>query len=178
LSTTKEPRVPGSGDPPEARDATVDRINAAHERLMSLLTSIHTSDFLEIHVTMSQAKVLYLVASVGEMHMSTLPALLGVSLSTVSGTVDRLVDHGLLDRREDPADRRQVVLRPTDAGVAAIDRFRDLNARQLRELLDRIDSPGLAEIEHSYGLLVEAAASLAGGAGDASQPAPYRKGTL
>ena len=42
--------------------------------------------------------------------MSDLVARLGVSLSTVSGLVDRVVDHGLATRREDPADRRQVVV--------------------------------------------------------------------
>ena len=177
----KKQRVTDAAGADEVRDATVDRINAAHQRLMGFLTSTHTTDFLGIDVTMSQAKVLYLVASAGEMHMSALPPLLGVSLSTVSGTVDRLVDHGLLDRREDRSDRRQVIVRPTDGGIAAIDRFRDLNARQLRELLDRIDLHGLAQIEHSYGLLVEAAASLAGDIGDVAPGAldsPQRKGTL
>lgn len=154
--------TPDVGDRVAAREAAAARINAAHERLMGLIASWHAAEFLEIDVTMSQAKVLYLVATAGEMHMAALPALLGISLSTVSSTVDRLVEHGLLDRRPDPADRRQVVLRPTEAGIAAVDRFHDLNARALRQLLDRVDLPGLAHIEQSYTLLVEAAASIAG----------------
>ena len=77
---------------------------------------------------MPQAKLLYLLGASGELHMSDLVQRLGVSLSTVSGLVDRVVDHGLATRREDPADRRQVVVGLTPAGAAFIDRFRELNA--------------------------------------------------
>jgi DNA-binding MarR family transcriptional regulator len=167
LSQTKEPYAPGASGAAAERDARLARIQAAHERLMALLTATHTAEFLEVGMTMSQAKVLYLVASAGEVHMSELPARLGVSLSTVSGVVDRLVDHDLVDRREDPADRRQVILRPTPAGVAAMEHFRDLNARQLRELLDRVDPAHLPQIERAYALLVEAAAAMPGIAGQA-----------
>jgi DNA-binding MarR family transcriptional regulator len=169
LSQTKESSggtaEPDGGPPGRAasggeRDARLARIQAAHERLMTLLAATHTAEFLEVGMTMSQAKVLYLVASAGEIHMAELPARLGVSLSTVSGLVDRLVDHGLVDRREDPADRRQVLVRPTEGGMAAMDRFHDLNARQLRGLLDRVDPADLPQIERAYALLVEAAASL------------------
>ena len=178
LSETKEPYAPDAASRDAERDAMVDRIQAAHERLMTLLTATHTPDFLEVGVTMSQAKVLYLVASAGEVHMSELPSRLGVSLSTVSGLVDRLVDHELVDRREDPADRRQALLRPTPGGRAAMDRFRDLNARQLRELLDRVDPADLTQIERAYSILVEAAAFLTAAPVDASHPTPQRKGAL
>ncbi|MCU0506550.1 MAG: MarR family transcriptional regulator [Chloroflexi bacterium] len=174
MSQTKEPYrgaagarlAPGAGGTggapgaPGDRDARLARIQAAHERLMTLLAATHTAEFLEVGMTMSQAKVLYLVASAGEIHMAELPARLGVSLSTVSGLVDRLVDHDLVDRREDPADRRQVIVRPTAGGLAAMDRFHDLNARQLRELLDRVDPADLPQVERAYAVLVDAAASM------------------
>jgi DNA-binding MarR family transcriptional regulator len=166
-----------AGPTPEERESAVRRITEAHERLMHLLSAGHSADFVEMPMTMSQAKVLYLVASAGEIHMAELPGRLGVSLSTVSGLVDRLVDHGLLVRREDPADRRQVVVGMTEAGVAAIERFRELNVRQLRELLDRVEPIALPDVERGYAILVEAAAALAGSSG-ASHPAPDRKGTL
>jgi DNA-binding MarR family transcriptional regulator len=145
---------------------------------MHLLSAVHSADFLEVSVTMSQAKLLYVVAAAGEMHMAELPPRLGVSLSTVSGLVDRLVDQGLLARREDRADRRQVVVAPTEAGVAAIERFRELNVRQLRELLENVDPAVLADLVRVYAALVEAAASLAGRAGDASRTTLQRKEAL
>ena len=84
---------------------------------------------------MAQAKVLYVVLAAGELRMSELAARLGVSSRTASGLVDRLVELGLLSRHDDPADRRQVVVATTPEAVALLERFRELNQRQLRELL-------------------------------------------
>ena len=122
---------------PTDRAAAVEAVIAGYEALMRSLAESHAPEFLEIAVTMPQAKLLYLLGASGDLHMSDLVARLGVSLSTVSGLVDRIVDQGLATRREDPADRRQVVVALTDRGAAFIDRFRDLNARQMRELLAR-----------------------------------------
>ena len=77
---------------------------------MQRLADSHAPEFLEIDITMPQAKLLYLLGASGDLHMSDIVARLGVSLSTVSGLVDRVVDHGLATRREDRADRRQVVV--------------------------------------------------------------------
>jgi DNA-binding MarR family transcriptional regulator len=175
---TNERAATAAGDTPADREATTRRIMEAHDRLMHLLSAVHSADFLEVTVTMSQAKLLYVVAAAGEMHMAELPLRLGVSLSTVSGLVDRLVDQGLLARREDRVDRRQVVVAPTDSGVAAIERFRELNVRQLRELLEHVDPDVLDDLVRVYTALVEAATSLAGGAGDASHTAIQRKEAL
>ena len=79
---------------------------------MQRLADSHAPEFLEIAVTMPQAKLLYLLGAAGDLHMSDLVHRLGVSLSTISGLVDRVVDQGLAVRREDPIDRRQVVVGP------------------------------------------------------------------
>ncbi len=124
---------------------------------MQRLADSHAPEFLEIAITMPQAKVLYLLGAAGELHMSALVARLGVSLSTVSGLVDRVVDHGLATRREDPVDRRQVLVGLTPAGTAFIDRFRELNARQMRELLERLDDAELAQVRAALSALARVA---------------------
>jgi DNA-binding MarR family transcriptional regulator len=129
------------------RTTAIDGLVAGFERLMQRLADNHAADFLEIAVTMPQAKLLYLLGAVGDLHMSELVTRLGVSLSTVSGLVDRVVDAGLANRREDAADRRQVVVSLTPAGAAFIDRFRELNARQMRELLGELDDTGLGHVQ-------------------------------
>jgi DNA-binding MarR family transcriptional regulator len=113
---------------------------------------------LEVAVTMSQAKVLYLAAASQGVRMSELAARLGVSISTTSGLVDRLVDHGLLARHDDPADRRQVVVTITPTGRADLERFRELNAAQLRRVLERLGDPELDVVERATSLLAAAAA--------------------
>jgi DNA-binding MarR family transcriptional regulator len=142
---------------PSDRDAMVERVLAEYETLMQRLAGTHAPEFLEIDVTMPQAKVLYLLGAAGELHMSALVAHLGVSLSTVSGLVDRVVDHGLATRHDDPADRRQVVVGLTPAGSAFIDRFRELNARQMRDLLGHLGDAELADVGRAFATLTEAA---------------------
>ncbi len=67
-------------------------------------------------VTMPQLRVLVMVQDSGPLNMSTVADGLGVSPSNASRTCDRLVRGCLLDRREDPADRRNVALTLTPAG--------------------------------------------------------------
>ena len=128
---------------------------------MHQLAGGHAPEFLEIAVTMPQAKLLYLLSALGDLHMSDLVIRLGVSLSTVSGLVDRVVESGLAARREDPVDRRQVVVSLTTAGASFIDRFRELNARQMRALLDHLSDGELADLRRTLDALSRAAALLA-----------------
>jgi len=139
------------------RAAAIDDVIAGYEALMQRLADSHAPEFLEIDITMPQAKLLYLLGASGELHMSALVQRLGVSLSTVSGLVDRVVDHGLATRREDPADRRQVLVGLTAAGTTFIDRFRELNARQMRELLEQLDETELDHLRTALTALTRAA---------------------
>lgn len=152
------------------RDALVDRVVAAYETLMHRVASAHAPEFVGVGVTMSQAKVLYIVQAEPDMRMSDLAGRLGVTLPSMSGVVDRLVDQGLLTRRDDPADRRQALVRISDAGVDQLELLRELNARQVRTLVARLDIADLAVLEHAIDVL-SAAAAAAAGRGDVS-PSP------
>lgn len=144
--------------PDEAgRAARIERVLASYELLMHRVASWHAPDFMGVAVTMSQAKVLYLVAAARGMRMSELAGRLGVSISTTSGLVDRLVDHGLLARHDDPADRRQVVVTITPTGSADLERFRELGAAQMRRLLERLGDSELDVVERATVLLIAAA---------------------
>ena len=112
--------------------AAIDAVVACYEALMHRLIQGHAPEFTEVGITMAQAKVLYVVMAAGELRMSELAARLGVGSSSASGLVDRLVELGLLRRHDDPADRRQVVVTTTPEAVAMLERFRELDQRQLR----------------------------------------------
>ncbi len=130
---------------------------AGYEALMHSLAELHAPEFLEIAITMPQAKLLYLLGASGDLHMSDLVIRLGVSLSTVSGLVDRIVDQGLASRHEDPVDRRQVVVGLTHRGKTFIEHFRDLNAVQMRALLDLVDDDQLVTVRQALTALASAA---------------------
>jgi DNA-binding MarR family transcriptional regulator len=146
--------------PPGSRAEALERTVALVGELMHVLQQQRVPAFLEIGITMSQAKVLFVVSAAGEMHMSALAERIGVSLSTVSGIVDRLVDHELLVRHDDPTDRRQVVVSATEAGVALTERFRDLNSLIIRSLLGSLSGSDLAVIERAVTILSRAVAAI------------------
>lgn len=162
-----------------SRFQVIDQVLAGYDRLMHRLADSHTPEFLEIAVTMPQAKLLYLLGASGAMHMADLVVRLGVSLSTVSGLVDRIVDHGLASRRDDPDDRRQVVVELTPAGTDFIDRFRELNARQMRGLLELLDDADLEHIRLGLDALSRATtlqrSRIGAGPSSPTDPTPARK---
>jgi DNA-binding MarR family transcriptional regulator len=92
---------------------------------------------------MAQAKVLFLVRATGSIQMSDLVARLGVTVPTVTGIVDRLVERELVVRRGTPEDRRRVILEITPSGVELIDGMRELSAGQLRSLVAVMDEAEL-----------------------------------
>jgi DNA-binding MarR family transcriptional regulator len=114
--------------------------------LMRRVAGWHAPEFIGIDVTMSQAKALYLVSVQPGIGMSALAAQLGVGLSAVSGLVDRLVEHGYIERTEDLADRRQQLLTVTPAGAGVVEHIRELNAAQLRKLLDGFSAAELGAL--------------------------------
>jgi DNA-binding MarR family transcriptional regulator len=78
--------------------------------------------FEELDLTLTQVKALAALAH-DEHTVKELAERLGLSLPGASRAVDALVDRDLLDRREDPADRRQKRLSATDAGRDALQRL-------------------------------------------------------
>ncbi|HLG50106.1 MAG TPA: MarR family transcriptional regulator [Chloroflexota bacterium] len=91
-----------------------------------------------LDITMPQLKTLLTLYSLEKASMSELAEALGTGVSTITGIFDRLVEHGLVVREEDPHDRRVVVGRLTPAGAEVVDRFhltaRDRLGRVLAEL--------------------------------------------
>lgn len=145
--------------PPDEADrvAQIDRVVSSYELLMHRIASWHAPDLMEVAVTMSQAKALYVVAASQGMRMSELAVRLGVSISTTSGLVNRLVDHGLVARHDDPADRRQVLVTITPTGNADLERFRELSAAHMRRLLAELGDAELVVVERATVLLAAAA---------------------
>jgi DNA-binding MarR family transcriptional regulator len=78
--------------------------------------------FEELDLSLTQVKAL-VALSHDELSVKELAERLGLSLPGASRAVDALVSRELLDRREDPDDRRQKRLRCTDSGLEALRRL-------------------------------------------------------
>jgi DNA-binding MarR family transcriptional regulator len=71
---------------------------------------------VEDRVTLPQFRVLVMIASRGRQNLGSVARELGVHASNVTRLCDRLVEAGLIQRSDDPADRRNLVLGLTAAG--------------------------------------------------------------
>jgi DNA-binding MarR family transcriptional regulator len=132
---------------------------AAYDRLHRLLAPMHASDLLDLDLTVAQLKTLYVAAAAGPIRMSELAVRLGTAASTTSEVVDRLVQVELLERTDDPSDRRQVLVLATPGARERLDRINELGRDRLRELLATLPSADdLGTIERAIHLLTEAAA--------------------
>ena len=120
---------------------------------MQRLIGGHAPEFTEVGVTMAQAKVLYVVMAAGELRLSELAGRLGIGSSSASELVERLVELGFLRRHDDPTDRRQVVITATPVATALLERFRELNERQLRALLATLDADELVVVDRAIEVL-------------------------
>jgi DNA-binding MarR family transcriptional regulator len=128
--------------------------------IMRHVSGWHLPEFLAVDVTMSQAKLLHLVSAQPGIGMSALAARLGVGLSAVSSLVDRLVEHGYIERNEDPSDRRQQLVTPTPAGEAVMDRMRQVNLEHMRILLVGLSDGDLRALRTGLSALARRAASI------------------
>ncbi len=64
---------------------------------------------------------------------------LAITPPAATKTVDRLVGKGLVDRREDPDDRRQHLLTLTEAGSALLERIKKVQQDRLGAVLGRME---------------------------------------
>jgi DNA-binding MarR family transcriptional regulator len=71
---------------------------------------------LEDTVTVPQFRTLVVLDTHGQMNLNTLSGLLDVTPSTALRMIDRLLVSALVTRRDNPANRREVLLELTDEG--------------------------------------------------------------
>jgi DNA-binding MarR family transcriptional regulator len=119
---------------------------------------------------MAQTKVLFVLHHDGPSRVSHLADVLGVAAPSMTGTLERLVRQGLVERRDDPSDRRLVIIAPTTAGQALVERLQQGRRAQLVAALERLEPATLDDLERSLTALLHAMAALEGSAKPAVAP--------
>lgn len=113
--------------------------------------------WLGLNLTIAQLKTLFVISNRGSTNSRTLAEALAVTPSNVTGIVDRLVEHELVSRQEDPKDRRALQLRVTDKGETLLAGLRERRMTHLSEMLALLDSGELATVAQGLVLLAKAA---------------------
>ena len=141
----------------ETRFEIIARIVELNQRLWRSMQDDRSADWLSVDLTMPQLKVLLTAFHAGGSTSSQLARVLGVGLSTVTGIVDRLCEHGLVSRYEDPDDRRVTRVALTDEGQALMQRLHRDTSDRMARLLARLDAEALRTVERAARYMLEAA---------------------
>jgi MarR family transcriptional regulator, organic hydroperoxide resistance regulator len=125
---------------------------AAEEAVASLqpvigsLRCAGSQRLVRLGVSMTHFNVLTLLRHHDAMPMSRLADVIGTSLPSATGVVDRMEERGLVERVRVPDDRRVVLVRPTQAGLDLVDEAELIGSDLFRRALGRLESRDLDDL--------------------------------
>ena len=127
-------------EPSRPANPTTQRLIEDLEVIFRLLRPAIADDWFTVDLTMPQLRALFALRRHGDCRMGIVAGQLGTSLSTATGVIDRLVERGLVERWQDPDDRRSNVCRLTSDGVDLAERLLNLRRRAWEERLNELTS--------------------------------------
>ncbi len=89
----------------------------------------------------------------GPMTMGRLAEHEGIAKPSVTGIVGRLVDKGLVEKREDPSDRRSSIVAMTPEGSQLLEQRRRERTAYLSRRIEGLDDEDRAALERAVVLL-------------------------
>jgi DNA-binding MarR family transcriptional regulator len=113
---------------------------------------------VEDRVTLPQLRVLVMIASRGPQNLGSVAQGLGVHPSNATRTCDKLVNAGLLHRSDDPADRRNLILRLTPSGRGLVQTVTEHRRAAIENILAKMP----AQLRHDLVPPLRALAEAAG----------------
>jgi DNA-binding MarR family transcriptional regulator len=141
--------------PTQADKSVLDAVLTASRALVAMAAR-SLSDLGE-EVTLTQYRSLVVIASRGPQGVASLAEAVAVAPPTVSRLVDRLARKGLVRRRADRHDRRQVRIGLTEAGRSLVDQVTERRRREIATLLTSIPLEVQQPMAAGLRLLAEAA---------------------
>ena len=132
-------------------------IVGGQQRLQHLFAYDRSDPLFSSQLTMPQLKILLLLHRLGDTSGRELAGLLGVSLATMSGMVDRLVAHDLVTRTEDPTDRRVRRITLSSTGADMITTIITAGTEKQTRLLKRLTDGELRIVAEAMEAMVRVA---------------------
>ena len=133
-----------------------------HEGIEMILAPIIQDfmHFMKLHgLSTSQVHALMYIYHTGECQVSDIGTLAGASNAAASQLVERLVQQGLVERKEDPANRRTKILRLTEKGESLI-RGNVPRNHFLIAVLDSLSDDQRKTVQSAFDILTQAAQRL------------------
>ncbi len=136
------------------------------------------SEALCCGVTMPQCHAILEIGKAGELNLKDLAARLGLDNSTLSRTVESLVQDALADRSPSKEDRRATVIRLNEKGRSALDRINSTWNQICRDMFRSIPREKHQQLIESVSIVAELLTGCCGGQCSTSEPDAKRKPEL
>ena len=133
------------------------------------------SEALCCGVTLPQCHVILEIGKAGELNLKDLAARLGLDNSTLSRTVESLVQDGLADRTPSEEDRRATVIRLNEKGRAALDRINSTWNQICRNMFRSIPREKHDQLTESVSIIAELLTGCCRGQCSTNEPAIKKK---
>jgi DNA-binding MarR family transcriptional regulator len=142
----------GSGQSPED---LVTAILTASRVLLGV--SVRSLGAVGDTVTLPQFRTLVVLDGHGEMSLGALAEALGVNASSALRMIDRLLVTDLVTRRQNPENRRQVLIGLTPAGAALVRRATNVRRREIARVVEKMHDGQRADLVRALRSFAEAA---------------------
>ncbi|HEX5828816.1 MAG TPA: MarR family transcriptional regulator, partial [Candidatus Limnocylindrales bacterium] len=122
---------------PRSREAAEAAV-ASLGRAVGSLRCAGSQRLVRLGISMTHFHVLTLLRHHDAMAMGRLAEILDASMSSTTGIIDRMEERGLVERVRVPDDRRVVLVRPTDQGLALIDEAELVKSEVMAQAIARL----------------------------------------
>lgn len=130
----------------ESVDEITDALLAASRLLVAF--SARSIALVDESITIPQFRTLVILSTRGSSNVVTLSNALDVQPSTAARMVDRLVAAGLVNRKQNPESRRELIIELTTLGQRVVDRVTGHRRREIAAVVERMpeaDRAGLVK---------------------------------
>jgi len=136
---------------------SVDEALIAYKKVHRALLTSTASRWRHLDISMQQLRAIYLLRDEEVATVGRLAELFGFLLPAASVLADRLVRAGYVERHEDTADRRRVLLSLTRAGIHLVTELREGSHSHLRRWMSQLSPEDLAALTRGWRALADVA---------------------
>ena len=112
-------------------------------------------EWLASDMTVAQLRVMLFLHEEGPSRMGTIASSLGITISTATGIVENLVRKGLVERNDDPNDRRLVICTLSPRGQGLINRVWTAGQESMAQLITGLSHEELTKAAEVAGFLLD-----------------------
>ena len=150
---------------PQSRATLVARVANLIEEVTRTGSSVIAKDADTVELTMPQLRTLFHLMQEETPSMSSVSATLGISPKSTTGLMDRLIEKNLVERWNDPNDRRSVRCKLTEEGQDLCERLLAARRSRWEDRLNPLSKEELKNVFNAMEIVLEGARNAAASVG-------------